>query len=236
MAKLKRELGEGPIYTIMNYTFWLFLGNLYFLLLNIPLLFILFVFLANGEKPLPAGFNYIFIICCIPIAPAATALFSVMGKLTREKDLNITKDFFKAYKTNFFQSLFLGALEIIVIFILSIDIRLSISNGYPQALPVFLLMLIAFIFLMSLYVFPIISRFYLSTKDILKTATYYTIRKFHITALNFASFLVVGFIFFKVTTCILLFISSIICYQIMFCQQKILLEIEEKLKKDSEAV
>src|ERR1035437_608174 len=105
MAKSKREFGEGPIYTITNYIFWFFLGNLYFLLLNIPLLFILIVLLSNGTNSLPEGFTTIIVLCCIPIGPAATALLSVMGKLIREKDINITKDFFKAYKTNFFQSL-----------------------------------------------------------------------------------------------------------------------------------
>ena len=78
----------------------------------------------------------------------------------------------------------------------------------------------AFIFSMSLYVFPIISRFYLGWKDILKTAAYYTIRKFNITLLCFASFLVVGFIFFKISTFILVFISSIICYLIMYLSTK----------------
>ena len=236
MAKSKREFGEGPIYTITNYIFWFFLGNLYFFLLNIPLLFILIVLLSNSAKTIPQGFTSIIIICCIPIAPAATALLSVMGKLIREKDINITKDFFKAYKTNFFQSLFFGALEIILICILFIDIRFFISSSYPRILTIFVFIVIAFIFLMSLYVFPIISRFYLSTKDILKTAAYYTIKKFHITILNFASFLVVGFIFFKVSTFVLVFISSIICYLLMFYQQKILLEIEENMKKNTDNV
>ena len=236
MAKSKREFGEGPIYTITNYIFWFFLGNLYFLLLNIPLLFILIVLLANGSSPLPEGFSTIVVICCIPIGPAATALLSVMGKLIREKDINVTKDFFKAYKTNFFQSLFFWALEIVMIFVLFIDVRFFISSSFPRILTFFIFVVIAFIFLMSLYVFPIISRFYLGTKDILKTAAYYTIRKFHITILNFASFLVVGFVFFKVSTFVLVFISSIICYLLMFYQQKILLEIEENLKKNTEAV
>ena len=230
MARSKREFGEGPIYTITNYIFWFFLGNLYFLLLNIPLLFILIVLLSNSSKTIPEGFTSIIVICCIPIAPAATALLSVMGKLIREKDINITKDFFKAYKTNFFQATFFGALEIILILILFIDIRFFISSSFPRSLTIFVFIIIAFIFLMSLYVFPIISRFYLSTKDIIKTASYYTIKKFNITILNFASFLIVGFIFFKVSTFVLVFISSIICYLLMFYQQKILLEIEENLK------
>ena len=236
MAKSKREFGEGPIYTITNYIFWFFLGNLYFLLLNIPLLFILIVLLSNDTSTILEGLTPIIIICCIPIGPAATALLSVMGKLIREKDINITKDFFKAYKTNFFQSLFFWALEIIIISILFIDIRFFILSSYPRVLTIFIFIVIIFIFLMSLYVFPIISRFYLGTKYILITAAYYTIRKFHITILSFASFLVVGFIFFEVSTFVLVFISSIICYLIMFYQQKILLEIEENLKKNTEKI
>ncbi|MBU3114102.1 YesL family protein [Clostridium lacusfryxellense] len=236
MGKSKREFGEGPLYTITNYIFWFFMGNLYFLLLNIPLVFMLLVLLSNGTKAIPQGFTTIAIICCIPIAPAATALFSVMGKLIREKDINITKDFFKAYKTNFFQSLFFGALEIILICVLFIDIRFFISSGYPRMLTISIFVVMAFIFSMSLYVFPIISRFYLGWKDVLKTAAYYTIRKFNITLLCLSSFLIVGFIFFKISTFVLVFVSSIICFLIMYYQQKVLLEIEEKMKKNTDKV
>lgn len=236
MGKSKREFGEGPLYTITNYIFWFFLGNLYFLLLNIPLLFILIVLLSSSASAIPEGFTFIIVICCLPIGPAATALFSVMGKLIREKDINITKDFFRAYKTNFIQSLFFWALEIFIICILFIDIKFFTSNNYPQFLIIFLFIVSAFIVSISLFIFPIISRFYLSWKDILRTAAYYTIRKFNITILNLASFLVVGFIFFKVTTFVLVFMASIICYLIMFYQQKILLEIEDKLKINSEKI
>ncbi len=229
MAKSNREFNEGPLYTVTNYLFWFFLGNLYFVLLNIPLLFVSMIFLTNGTNPISKGFTSI-VICCIPIGPAATALLSVMGKLIREKDINITKDFFKAYKDNFFQSLFFSTMEIILISILSIDIKFFISGGYSRVITSFIFIVITFILLMSMYVFPIISRFYLTKKDILKTAAYYAIRKFHVTILSFASILLVCFIAFKVSPLILVFISSIICYLIMFYQQKILLEIEGKLK------
>jgi len=236
MARSKREFGEGPIYTITNYIFWFFLGNLYFLLLNIPLLYILLVALSNGSTPLPSGFTEIVILCCVPIGPAATALLSVMGKLIREKDIDITKDFFKAYKANFFQSLFFWVIEIMVISILYFDIRYLISGNYPRILTILVFIVIVFVILMSLFVFPIISRFYLTTKDVLKTAAYYTIKKFHIAIMNIASFIIVGYIFFKVSTFVLLFISSIICYLLMFYQQKIILEMEEKLKKNTVTV
>jgi len=236
MANSKREFGEGPIHTITNYIFWFFLGNLYFSLLNIPIIIVLIMVLSNGGVSIPPWFISVILICSIPIGPAATALLSVMGKLIREKDLNITKDFFKAYKANFFQSLFFWTLEVLVIGILFIDTRFFISNNYPGIITTFIFIIIAFVFLVSLYVFPIISRFYLSAKDIIKTAAYYTIKKIHITILNFASFLVVGFLLFKVSTFVLLFMASAICYLLMFYQQKILLEIEVKLKKNTENI
>lgn len=227
----KHEFGEGPIYTITNYIFWLFLGNLYFLLLNLPLLYLLLVIVSNGNNELPVGFSTVLFLCCIPIGPSATALFSVMGKLVREKDVNITKDFFKAYKTNFLQSIFLWTLGILIIVLLLFDIKIIISYGYSSFLIDILYGVMAFIVILGLYVFPIISRFYLKSKDVLKFSAYYAIKKIHITILNVCSFVIVGFVFFKITTFILLFISSIICYLIMFYEQKILTEIEEKIKK-----
>ena len=43
----------------------------------------------------------ILMLSSIPIGPALTALLSLMGKLTREGDIDVTKDFFEAYKVNF---------------------------------------------------------------------------------------------------------------------------------------
>ena len=206
------------------------------MLLNIPLLFILLMLLPKGSIPITQWFTPIIIICLIPIGPAATALCSVMGKLIREGDLDVTKDFFKAYKTNFFQSLIFWTIEVIIISILFTDIKFLTLNKYPQFLSISALVVITFIFLMSLYAFPIMSRFYLSTKDILKLAAYYTIRKFYITILNLVSFLLIGLVFFKISSFIALFICSIICYLIMFYEKKTLLEIQENSKKNTEAL
>ncbi|MCJ7689533.1 MAG: DUF624 domain-containing protein [Clostridiaceae bacterium] len=234
MAKSKREFGEGPIYTITNYIFWFFLGNLYFMLLNIPLFMALVVLSSSGSNPLPQGFIIVFIICCVPIGPAITALLSVMGKLIREKEINITKDFFKAYKTNFFQSLIFWTIELIIISILLFDTRFLVSHSYSQILINVIYVIIAFIFLISLHAFPIMSRFYLNLKDIVKLSSYFTIRKFHITILNCTSFIVVGFILYTVSTVAFIFMWSIVCYLIMFYEQKILIEIEDRFLKTTE--
>lgn len=233
MVKSKREFGEGFLFTIGDYIIWFLMGNLYFLLLNIPLLIVSVVLLSKGTSPLPQGFYYIFIICCIPIGPSATALLSVMGKLVREKDISITKDFFKAYKVNFSQSLFFGTLETIIISLLYIDIKFFISSNYPRVLIILVFLIMSAVFLMSLHVFPIISRFYFSKRDILKISANYTIMNFNNTIINFAIILVVGFIFLKVSSLIFICIFSITCYSIMFYEQKILLDIEENFVKKS---
>jgi len=234
MATAKREFGEGPIFTISNYVIWFFMGNLYFMLLNIPLIIMLLTALPNGINILPEGFNIIIFICCIPIGPSATALFSVMGRLIREKDINITKEFFKAYKINFLQSLFLWTLEMILIVILFINIRFFIAQKYSHILINIMYVIIVFVFMMGLYIFPIISRFYMKSINIIKLSMYYTIRKFNITILNLATFIVVGFVFLKISTFVLLFISSLLCFSIMYYEQKILLEIEENLNSSIE--
>lgn len=231
MDRSKREFGEGPIYTITNYIYWFLLGNIYFWILNIPLLSIIAVVLYKGINEIPNGFYFVIFICCIPIGPASTALLSVMGKLVREKNIDITKNFFKAYKTNFSQSLFVWVLEMIIMAILIIDIKFIISSNYPRSIVIAIFIIMAFVFSISLYVFPIISKFYLKTKDIFEISLYYTIRRFDITILNLFSFIVVGLIFIKVSALVLLFASSIICYLLMLYQKKILLEIEGKLEK-----
>ena len=233
MLKSKREFGEGPIFTITSYIYWLFMGNFYFVLLNIPLVLILISILSNGTNPLPKGFSVIIFLSCIPIGPAATALFSVMGKLIREKDINITNDFFKAYKVNFSESLFLWTFEMVLIAILFIYTRLFIAQNYPPILTIFMYIAIVFIFMMGLYVFPILSRFYLGPKELVKLSAYNVVANFHITILNIVSFAIVGFIFIKISTFVLVFSSSIICFLIMFYEQKILTQIEQKFNSTS---
>ena len=229
MANRKKDFGEGIFYNITNYIFWFVSGSVYFMLMNIPLLFIILIFLSLGSNPLPTGFEIVFVLCCIPIGPASTALLSVMGKLVREKDITITRDFFKAYKTNFKQALFLWVIEISIVVILVVDAKTFASLGFPLYVTYVMYIFVAFIFLISLYVFPIQSKFYMGSKDILKLSTYYCIKKFNITFLCLSVFVVIGIVFTKFPL-ILIFAPSIIAYTIMHYNQKILGEIEKKLK------
>lgn len=230
MARKKREFGDGPIFTITNYIYWFFIGNFYFLLCNLPLVIVLLSTMSIKDVNTADQISNLLFLCLIPLGPAFAALFSAMGKLVREKSISITRDYFKAYKTNFIQALFLWTLELLVLRILFVDIAIFRSKGFPMIALVVLYILIALVFLSGLYMLPIISRFYLKAIDIVKLSMVYTIKKPHITILNLLSIISVGYIFFKISSIIVLFFGSIICYLIMFYENKILEELEEKLK------
>jgi Predicted integral membrane protein len=228
MFKNKKDFGEGILFNITNYVFWFFMGNIYFALLNIPLIFIFMTAILSNEINLNSqGFGFVAFICLIPVGPAGTALLSVMGKLVREKDINITKDFFNAYKVNFKQSLFLWTFEILLISVLFIDIRFLISQNSPAIITILLYAAIVFIVFIGFYTLPILSCFYIQSKDVIKLSTYYSFRKFNITFLNLSSFVLAGILILKVSMYFLFFISSIVCYLLMFNLQKTLLEIEK---------
>ncbi|WP_055665222.1 YesL family protein [Desnuesiella massiliensis] len=229
MTKAKREFGEGPINTITNYILCFLLSNFYFLLMNIPLVYITIVLVANGKNPLPSGFSVIVLLCCIPIGPAVTALCSTMGKLVREKDIVVTKTFFKAYKQSFLQSVFLWALELIILVSAYVNLNYFVSN----IISIFIYVVIIYIIIIGLYAFPIVSRFYLKSKDVLKLSIYYTFKKINITILNAATIVLAGFISSKISVFASLFIMSITCYIIMYNLQKVLPEIEEKIQSDN---
>lgn len=233
MAKSKREFGEGPISTITNYILCFLLSNFYFFLMNIPLVYITIVLLANGKNPLPSGFGVIVLLCCIPIGPAATALCSTMGKLVREKDIVVTKTFFKAYKQSFLQSLFLWTLELIILVSAYLNLNYLAVNHYSKIITIFIYVIIIYVVNIGIYAFPIVSRFYLKSKDVLKFSIYYAFKKINTTILNIGTIVLAGYIILNVSNFISLFIISVACYIIMYNEQKVLVEIEETIQSSN---
>lgn len=218
----KREFGEGPIFTVTNYIWWFILGSFYFLLLNIP--FTATLMLLNHVQ---TGAPLLLFLSSIPLGPAATALFSAMGKLVREQDVDITKDFFKAYKKNFVQSLGMWIMELSLLFIMFYDIKFF-SKQLP-ALSFFFIIPGLLIFNTGLYAFPILSRFYMKTSNIIKLSIYHSIKNLKITILNLCTIILSAVIFLKVSNLLLLFTISLVFFIIMYYENNVLKEIEEKL-------
>jgi uncharacterized membrane protein YesL len=224
----RKDFGEGTVFTISNYVWWFLLSNIYFLLVNIPFIFICLI----SAQTVAPGINLILIICSLSVGPALVALFSVMGKLIREKDLNVTKDFFIAYKKNFLEAIFVWTIIVLMLSVLYIDIT-AIMVG-----PVFNIILLAIGFIiisLTFYILPIISRFYLRKRDVLKLAFIYSIKKIHLTILNWVLLIGLFMLLGKVSTLMFLFMWSIFGYMVMFFQRGILKELEEKIANQKQS-
>jgi len=227
MAKNKIEFGEEPIFTMTEYFINFILGNIYFILLNLPAIFILIIILANGTNPRPAGLNVIIFLCFLPIGSVMTAFFSVAGKLVRNKDINITKDLLKACRVNFLQATLLWAIEILLIMVLLVIERFLASQGFPNVLVMIYYWFIGFVIIIGFYMLIILSRFKMKSIDIIKLSLYYFITKIRNTLLMIGIISIVVLASMKVFIFIFPLIASFVFFVIMLYNQKILIEIEE---------
>ena len=231
----KREFGEGVIFTITNYVWWFFLGNFYFWILNIP-----FIFAAVGMRnygTVDINMISILMLSSIPIGPALTALLSLMGKLTREGDIDVTKDFFKAYKVNFLDSIFFWTLGLSILTLAWINILFFNNNSSFTITGIIPKIMIFACISLGFYIFPIISRFYLKKKDVLVLSLIYLIKKIYVCIICIAAAYMLWFILITIKLAMILplFSVSIICYLVMLLEKGMLQEIEEKyINKDIE--
>lgn len=181
----------------------------------------------------PNIYSYVLLfITAIPFGPSVSALLSVMGKLLKEKEIDVWKDYSKAYKDNFKQALKIWVFLLIAMGILIVDVKVVSSIPSCRFLGAFFLGIMLILMLIALYAFPILSRFYMKTADIIRVSIYFSIRKLPTTAVKIVIiigsfyllkyFRVLGFMFF----------TSVIAYFIMFYDRTTLAKLEDKIKKD----
>ena len=100
--------------------------------------------------------NFLFVITSLPVltlGASLTALFSVSLKLVRNEESYVSRDYFRAFKKNFCQAT-------VSFWAFSLIIALLAGN-----LMSFLFMI--FIGIYFLYFFPVLARFYFTTRQIL---------------------------------------------------------------------
>lgn len=215
------------IFDIFNYIFWFFLLNLFFMIFNIPLVwFFMFVGISNIFTYLP-----LFLLCLIPIGPSLTTLLYCMGKLIRNGDIHIMKDFINGLKLNFKQSTFLWCCELIAVFMLYSNIKFFSTAKFSLVITCLFVSLIILILLMTPYIFILISRFSMKNMDTIKASIILVFTRPIITISNIL-ILLVSFILFEVTPgTVILFIASIFSFLIIFVNKALLLELEENNSK-----
>lgn len=119
--------------------------------------------------------NFLVMLCSLPIVTAGaayTAMHYVLLKMARKEEGYLVRGFFKSFKQNFKQAtiIWLGMLAIILVYV--IDFRIfKYSDMEFSKIFMMMFMAIAVIFIVTaVYVFPVLSHFDNSIKNILKNA------------------------------------------------------------------
>lgn len=117
--------------------------------------------------------NVIMTICCLPIitiGASVTAMHYVMLKMVRNEEGYIVKDFFKSFKLNFKQATIIWLIMLVLIFVFVGDYFIVNYSGivFPQKMGLVLAIVAALVFIVSTYIFPVLSRFDNTIKNTIK--------------------------------------------------------------------
>ena len=206
-----------------NYVFWFFCLNIFFLIFNLPLvLFFLFIGLDGIFTYLP-----LFLLTLIPLMPSITVLFYCMGKLIREKDLDLLQDIRKGLNLNLKQSLLIWSGELILILILVSNIRFFTIYKFNLFFTFIFMALSILLLMITPYIFLLISRFSIKSYDLIKNSLILAITRPILSITNIL-ILLTCFVLFEITPgTTVLFIGSIFSFLIVFCNKPII-EFMEK--------
>lgn len=119
--------------------------------------------------------NILTLICCIPVITAGVALTSahyVALKMKRNEEGYITREFFKAFKTNFKQSTLIWLLVLLTAFIFLIDFYIIKESGIelPNVIQGILMALCGLFVFTVIWVFPMQAKFINSIRRTIKNA------------------------------------------------------------------
>lgn len=117
--------------------------------------------------------NIVVTICCIPvitIGAAMTGMHYVMLKMVRGQEGYIIKDFFKSFKMNFRQATIIWGIMLVFILLFVGDYWIVTFSGivFPEGLNVVLTAIAMIMVVISSYIFPVLSRFDNTVKNIIK--------------------------------------------------------------------
>lgn len=117
--------------------------------------------------------NILWLVCCIPVftAGAATAaLYHTVFLYHNKEDDAVLRPFFRAFRTNFKQStlLFLPLMAALVLVVF--DLVYLASYGKGTAVLFLLILVILLLMGMLIHLFPLIARFDMNRKALLRTA------------------------------------------------------------------
>ena len=125
--------------------------------------------------------NLLAFFCCLPIitvGASMTALHYVVLKIVRDEECYIVKSFFKSFKQNFKQATIINLIMLLIGLVLYVDLNVSkaMQGGAGQIFHVIFMAFVLIYFILFLYVYPVLARFYNTIKNTIKNALFMAIR------------------------------------------------------------
>lgn len=127
--------------------------------------------------------NLLCIICCIPVVtagPAITAMYYITLKMARNEESYVIKGFFHSFKQNLKQGILIQILMLLLGVVLGFDLyfcRMMSSRGsvYQIFSYIFMAALLVYAMLFT-WIYPVLAKFYNSTKNVFRNSTLMAIR------------------------------------------------------------
>jgi uncharacterized membrane protein YesL len=187
--------------------------------------------------------NVITIVGCIPVITAGasiTGMHYVLLKMARGEEAYIVKDWWKSFKQNFRQATIIWVFFLAVFVLLAFDYRIYTRSGidFPKVLMILTGVAGIIVFIVYLYIFPILARFSNSIRNTVKNSFFMSIIAFPKTicmAIITAAPMIVLFVapatVFKLFPLYIMFVFSLPAYACALLYSPVFARFEPKEEK-----
>ncbi len=154
---------DNPIMRALNRIadlMWLNLMTEVFFLPGFAMLYITMMALVQ-EQALNPVLLLITVLAFFPAGAAMTGMHYVLLHMVRNEESYVTKSFFKSFKENFKQATIMWLIVSVAYAILLADFMIirGSAGAFPQAITVVIAVAAVLLFVLTLYAFPMLSRF-----------------------------------------------------------------------------
>ena len=170
--------------------------------------------------------SLLWVLCCIPIitiGPATTALYYCVVKSIRRERGYVAKEFFHSFKVNLKQGTIVGLIFILLAVVMSFNFHIvrQMEGKLGSILFGIYIALSLFIIITAIYVFPNLSRFTLTFKNLFKNSIIMAIRHLPFTIIIAVIVAFAAFLMWWIPIAAL-FVPGVACLLVSFLMEKIL--------------
>lgn len=176
---------DNKFFVLMSKIFDMLVLSLMWLLLSISGLTILGYLIGTGKVIVGSApfFAILLLAAALTslIGPSSTAFYYTVMKVIRRERSYLFKEFFRSFKLNFKQGVFLGVMYEVLVFVGIVDFMylLELSQNGSKVGGFMLgafIVLVVFTIFSAIYIFPVLSRFTVTTKNLIKWAFFMSFR------------------------------------------------------------